>query len=377
LSIKEGVVQFPPCPKPPDWSIDWASLDLLPWLLDMKGCPQNPERHAEGDVWTHVHMVAEAMAAMPEWRALPENERRILFSGALLHDVAKPACTRIEPDGRITSRGHSWRGAVRARNILWRLGVPFPEREAVCAIVRHHLVPFFLANSENPRRLAIEVSQTARCDWLAIMSQADVLGRKCPDPQKLLNQVALFREYADEAGCLSQPFPFTSDHGRFLYFRDASRQPDSPAHAEFRCHVVLLSGLPAAGKDHWLEQNLLGWRVVSLDAIRQEMGIPPSDSQGQVLNQARELARDHLRNRQDFVWNATNLSRNVRAECLRLFHDYDAEVRIVYVEASAERLYAQNRYRRNRVPERVIERLLGRWEVPDVTEAHQVEYVVD
>jgi predicted kinase len=367
---------FLPCPQPPDWVIDWAALDQLPWLQGMKGCPQHPDRHAEGDVWTHVHLVTEAMVALPAWRELPEADRRILFAAALLHDVAKPACTRVESDGRITSRGHSWRGAVQARRILWRLGVPFAEREAVCAIVRHHLVPFFLAGSENPRRLAIEVSQTARCDHLAVMAEADVRGRVCPDPQKLLDQVALFREYAIDTGCLSLPFTFPSDHARFLYFRDPTRTPDAPAHEEFHARVVMLGGLPGAGKDRWLEKNLPGWPTVSLDSIRQELGVPPSDPQGEVLHRARELARDHLRNGRDFVWNATSLSRHVRGECIRLFHGYDAHLRIVYVETTPERLFAQNRQRRNKVPEKVIERLLDRWEVPDRTEGHAVEYVV-
>ena len=53
------------------------------------------------------------------------------------------------------------------------------------------------------------------------------------------------------------------------------------------------------------------------------------------MNRARELAREHLRNGRNFVWNATNLSRNVRGECMRLFHGYDARVRLVYVEVAA------------------------------------------
>jgi predicted kinase len=342
----------------------------------MRNCPQNPQRHAEGDVWTHVHLVTEAMVALPGWRELPEADRRILFASALLHDVAKPACTRIEPDGKISARGHSWRGAVRSRGILWRSNVPFAEREAVCAIVRHHLVPFFLAESENPRRMAIEVSQTIRCDLLAIMAEADVLGRICPDPQRLLNQIGRFREEAERASCLSTRFEFPSDHARFLYFRDPERDPNACAEESHRCRVVLLSGLPAAGKDHWVERNAADMPMVSLDAIRDGLGLYPSDPQGEVLKQARELAGEHLRNGQDFIWNAANLSRNIRGECLRLLNGFDAHLRIVYIETPAEQLFAQNRQRRRRTPEKVIERLLDRWEVPDLTEAHQVEYVV-
>jgi tRNA uridine 5-carbamoylmethylation protein Kti12 len=54
---------------------------------------------------------------------------------------------------------------------------------------------------------------------------------------------------------------------------------------------------------------------------------------------------------------------------------YRARTRIVYVEAPADRLFAQNRARKRPVPEPVIERLIGRWEVPDPTEAHQVDWV--
>ncbi len=369
-------MSFPPCPQPPDWKIDWTALDAFPWIRDLKGCPQNPIRHAEGDVWTHVHMVCEAMAGLESWRALPEHERKVLFTSALFHDVAKPVCTRVEPDGSVSSRGHSWRGAIRTRQTLWKRCVPFVDREPVAALVRHHLVPFFLAESENPRRLAIEVSQTVRCDWLCILAESDARGRTCPDPQHLLSQIAKFREHVEEAGCLNRPFPFASDHARFLYFRDAGRQPDSPAPEDFTTDVVLMSGLPGAGKDYWVQKHLPAGNVISLDALRAELGVAPSDPQGVVLNRARDMAREFLRAKKSFVWNATNLSRHVRTECVRLFHEHGARVRIVYVEAPPDRLFAQNRARKKKVPEAVIERLLDRWEVPDKTEAHQVDHVV-
>jgi predicted kinase len=77
-----------------------------------------------------------------------------------------------------------------------------------------------------------------------------------------------------------------------------------------------------------------------------------------------------------FVWNATNLSRQLRRSCVNLFAGYGARVRIVYLEVPAEVLFAQNRQRSAVVPEKVMERLLDRWEIPDRTEAHQVDYEV-
>jgi predicted kinase len=365
------------CPQAPCWTVDWVGLnERFLWVRNLAGCPQDPVYHAEGDVWIHTRMVCEALAGMPAWRSLPERDRQAVFAATLLHDVAKPACTGTDPDGQISARGHSRRGAILARQILWRLGVPFGVREQIAALVRHHQVPYYLVERPDAQRLAIEVSQTARCDWLAVLAEADVRGRVCQDQQRLLDNVALFVEFCREENCLSAPRTFASDHARFLYFRNPHRYPDAPAHEDFRAEVVVMSGLPGAGKDTWIRSHLPDWPVVSLDAVRVELGVDPADEQGQVANRAREQARDHLREGQNFVWNATNLSRQLRTQCIQFLADYHARIRIVYIEAPPERLLRQNRQRQAPVPEAVLERLLDRWEVPDPTEAHRVEWVV-
>jgi hypothetical protein len=138
------------CPRAPSWAVDWVGLnERFVWVRNLASCPQDPAYHAEGDVWVHTRLVCEALAGMPAWRSLPEAERRAVFAAALLHDVAKPACTRTDPDGRITSRGHSRRGAILARQILWRLGVPLAAREEVAALVRHHQVPYHLVGRQS------------------------------------------------------------------------------------------------------------------------------------------------------------------------------------------------------------------------------------
>ena len=95
---------LPLCPEPPNWLVAWDELDrIYPWIRRLAGCPQDAIHHAEGDVWIHTRMVCEALAALPAWRSLPDEERHIVFAAALLHDVGKPDCTRREPDGRISS----------------------------------------------------------------------------------------------------------------------------------------------------------------------------------------------------------------------------------------------------------------------------------
>jgi putative nucleotidyltransferase with HDIG domain len=368
---------LPVCPQPPDWQVDWDGLNRdYPWLRSLAGCPQDPVFHGEGDVWIHTRMVCEAMAALPVWRELSAEKRRILFAAALLHDVGKPDRTRLEPDGRITSRGHALRGSIMARRILWSLGVPFGLREQVTGLVRQHMRPFYLLDRGDSQRLAIEISQTTRCADLAILAEADARGRIAPDQQRLLDNVGLFAEFCQDQGCLEGPRTFVSEHARFLYFQDPTRHPDSPAHEAFRAEVVLLSGLPGSGKDHWIAAHLPHWPLISLDALRDELDVAPTDTQGPVLSRARELARGYLRQGRSFVWNATNISRQLRRESVRLFAGYNARVRIVYVEVPEADLHQQNRRRAAVVPRAVIERFLDRWEVPDVTEAHCVEWVV-
>ena len=364
-------------PRAPGWSVDWEALrDRFDWVRRMDSTPQDPVHHAEGDVAIHTHLVCKAMAEQAAFRAFDEDTRLVAFAGALLHDVAKPDCTRTGDDGRVTSHGHSVRGAIQARRILWRLGMPFAMREEVAGLVRHHQAPFWLLERDDPHRLVATISQTVRCDLLALVAESDALGRTCADQRRILDNVELFRTYCDEHACLEAPLAFPSAHARFLYLGGRQREPSHAPHEHFRCEVVLMSGFPGAGKDRWIAQNLAAWPVVSLDRVRAELAIDPQDEQGSVVAHARELAREHLRAGRSFVWNATNISRRVRAQCTRIFADYDARIRIVYVEVPEPKLREQNRSRRAPVPERVLEALLDKWEVPDLAEAHDVRYVI-
>ncbi len=124
-------MNFPFSPQPPDWRLDWDAVhNEFQFVREMQETPQDPVYHAEGDVWIHTRMVCEALIENSQWRALPPTEREIVFTASLLHDVAKPLTTR-EEGRRITSRGHSKRGEIMARGLLWRMGVPFQAREQV------------------------------------------------------------------------------------------------------------------------------------------------------------------------------------------------------------------------------------------------------
>jgi len=374
--------QFPFCPLPPDWRIDWKLIEAeLPWFAPLFDCPQDETWHAEGDVGVHTKMVCERLVELESWRNLNPVERQIVFCAALMHDMAKPLVTKQE-QGRWRAPKHAAKGAMLAREQLYRQWLPTMSldylriREQIVQLIRLHGHPLWSLEVDDPRRDVILDSQVVRCDLLAMVAEADVLGRHCRDQQELLDRVELYRELCRELNCTAQPYQFDSPATRWFYLQGRPIDPATPLRIPETCTVTLLSGLPGAGKDTWIAQHADGRPVISLDEIRRGMRIDPSDNQGQVINAAREQAREQLRSGTSFIWNATNISRQLRQSLIGFFTDYAAAVQIVYLETSRETLLARNRNRKYGVPEQVLDKMLAKFEVPAATEAHEVEWVV-
>jgi predicted kinase len=277
----------------------------------------------------------------------------------------------VEEDGRITSRGHSRKGERMARQIMALAGVnrSFDFREQICGLIRYHSLPLWLLEKEDPLKAAAAASLKVNTEWLALVAEADMRGRIGPDLEEKLYQIDLFREFCREYGCYGQAYPFPSDHSRFVYFRKEEAYPTYEAFDDTRFEVYLMVGLPGSGKDTWILDNVPDLPVVSLDAVREEMGIDPKDNQGPVLQRTKEYARELMRRQRSFVWNATNVTRRTRDELIDLFTVYKGKVTLVYLDTPVQRVIAQNRDRIRQVPENVIYRFLEKMEPPDPTEA--------
>lgn len=365
-----------PAPAAPDYHVPWQALQTFDWVRALEGCPQDAIHHAEGNVWIHTRMVLETLVAMPAYRALSAEDQAAVYVACLLHDVAKPMTTRTEDDGRVTAKGHSRAGEMLARRLLWELGAPFALREMVCGLIHYHQIPFYLIERPDAHKLAAELSLVCRADLLALVAEADIRGRICADLQKVVDNIELFRAFCAEEGCHDKPRAFASDHTRVVYFRSEGRHPDVPVFDDTKGEMIMMCGLPGAGKDTYVRDHLGGLPVVSLDDLRVELDIDPTDNQGAVVQAGKERLREHFRKAQPFVYNATNINRQRRTPIIGLAADYGFRVRIVYVEAPMDKLFAGNRARQARVPEAVIRRMTERWEVPTLAEAHQVDVVL-
>lgn len=360
---------------------DWASLEQqFQWVRDMNDTPQHSLHHGEGSVGIHTRMVLEALQQQPEYQSLTSQEQEILWTAALLHDVEKRSTSVDEGEGRITSKGHAKRGEYTTRTLLYRdIPTPFHIREAIAALVRYHGLPIWLMERKDSIKKVCEASFRVDTRLLKILTIADIQGRICEDKTALMESTELFEMFCHEHDCWGKTRMFATDAARFHYFHAEDSYIHYIPFEQFKCEVTLLCGLPGMGKDYYISTLSPELPVISLDAIRRKYKLSPSDkaATGRVVQEAKEEARNYLRKSQSFVWNATNISQQIRMQLIDLFMTYGAKVKIVYIEKPYEVWRKQNREREFMVPEPVMNTMLAKLEIPQLTEAHEIIYFAE
>lgn len=377
-------------PSSADRQIDWQAVEqsqIRRYISKMQETEQNPVWHGEGDVWAHTKMVCEELIRLPEFWQQERRKQQELFIAALLHDIGKIPCTQLE-DGVWTSPNHTSVGARMAREFLWTeygfCGTKELQvfREAVCNLIRYHSIPPHIMDQSDPGRRLLKIAANGELvsDFsirlLCLLEEADMRGRVSDTVEESLDLIRLCVEMAEECGCLDGSCEFPDAFSEYAYLSGCNIQPGQPLYDDTWGEVILLSGLPGTGKDTWIREHYPEYPVVSLDDIRREMKVSPKDDQGAVAQEARERAREYLRKRIPFVWNATDLTPLIRGKQVSLFSDYHASVRIVYLETDWEvrRQRNEGRAEAEIVPEAVVRQMLGNLVLPERFEAHRVEW---
>jgi len=163
-------------------------LRHFPELAALRGTPQEPEWHPEGDVYTHTAHCLDALISLDGWRDGGPERRRLLSLAVLAHDFGKPATTsRAERRGvmRWVSPGHESVGSPLAETFLRRIGAPLELTDPVCALVVHHLAHHHGKqggySDSQVRRLARKLAP-ATIEDLALVMAADSRGRPPLEP---------------------------------------------------------------------------------------------------------------------------------------------------------------------------------------------------
>ena len=110
----------------------WLLSIVLPEIAAMKGVPQPPQYHPEGDVWIHTLLMIEGLAA---------GSSPTLAWGVLLHDVGKPPTYKpaSQTGDRIRFDHHVDVGVRMAEAICRRYKFSNEETEQIIALVANHM----------------------------------------------------------------------------------------------------------------------------------------------------------------------------------------------------------------------------------------------
>src|SRR4030095_9504547 len=149
-------------------------------MVPLYDCPQDPEWHPEGDVWTHTLMVIDQ--ARRRNSDLDRPRLATVMLGAICHDLGKPATTALI-DGRVRSPGHEAAGIAPATRILDRFNIysldGFHVRSQLLGLVTEHWRPSAFHKGRETvtdgafRRLALRVD----LELLVRFARADCHGR--------------------------------------------------------------------------------------------------------------------------------------------------------------------------------------------------------
>jgi putative nucleotidyltransferase with HDIG domain len=110
----------------------WLLSIVLPEIAAMRGVPQPPQFHPEGDVWIHTLLMIGG---------LPAGTSPTLAWGVLLHDVGKPPTFKpaSETGDRIRFDHHVDVGVRMAEAICRRYRFSNEETERILALVANHM----------------------------------------------------------------------------------------------------------------------------------------------------------------------------------------------------------------------------------------------
>lgn len=163
---------------------------VLPELVPTIECDQSPNFHPEGTVYNHLVLML---------RHLPPNSDPNLAWAVLLHDIAKPVTSTVDPQsGSIHFYGHEKMGAEMASRILARLKFSNKDADAIVQAVYCHMQfkDALQMKKSTLRRMLMRENfdlelQLHRLDCLGSHQQLDIYAYLVEQARELENQPAI------------------------------------------------------------------------------------------------------------------------------------------------------------------------------------------
>ena len=157
-------------------------------LQRLRFTDQSPIHHPEGNVWNHTLLVTDHAAK----RKAQSTDPKVFMWAALLHDIGKPAATKIRK-GRITAYDHDKIGADLAREFLSVFIKDSDLIDRVAWLVRYHMQPLFVIK-DLPFKDIQGMKKHVNIHDVALLGLCDRLGRTGSQTEQEEQSMARFLE---------------------------------------------------------------------------------------------------------------------------------------------------------------------------------------
>ena len=351
---------------------DWKSLEnRFHWVRDMSHVSQHKTHHAEGNVAVHTQLVIEGLHTIDGYTDLSNQQKEILWTAALLHDVEKRSTSVDYGHGIISAKGHAEKGEFTARKVLYsEIPTSFDIREQVASLVRLHGLPLWFRESADPDLYIRAASLRVDTRMLAILSEADAKGRICEYPKDLINAIHAFKKRCKELGCWGKTATFDNSSEKFNYFHpELSLAPNSRNKDCEQACVFILVSLPYVDRDSYISNKLSAFPILHLKG-----SLFTIDSC--QLEKIEKEMMVYLSERRSFVWNGCNLTQAVRTPLINYLALKGYKINIVYIEQPYDIWIKRAKELNPELTDTDIDTFLSHLEMPQLTEAHQVSYEI-
>jgi len=365
--------------------------DIFPLLKEFKVTIQDPIWHAEGDVHIHTDMVLNELYNIFETgQFVPTpDQRQILILAAILHDIAKPLVTK-QVDGRIKASRHEAVGRDYLIYRLLELNLPSESYLEIINLVGYHQRPKLLVIKGDPEYKYFALAQYFNYELMYWLEVADLKGRTCDDKEETLLYLdeylaktkEVLKRHEDELKLIDPAHKdialkygthliSTGEVNSYLeVYQKVFKSEETPT------HFVMMSGLPGTGKSTYISKNFPDYTLISLDNIRALLSYREDQSRNkEVANLAKEKLKESLRNKENIIWDATNIRQEFREPLIQLAKDYGAHTEIVLLLDKEQNIRKKNKQRRHVVPDKVITRMKDSFQFINPVEAHKVSYI--
>lgn len=364
--------------------IKWERVNSIPEFSVLQHCEQSKKWHAEGNAYIHTKNVVRAMHRLIESYSskmeIDPEVAQILIAAALFHDIGK-SVTTIFKNNDWHSYGHEVMSEQITRNLLW--DEKFQVRESICLLVGAHMEPLFYNKDNWVKKMSSLCGRmSAIKSWvdlrhLILLKIADTEGSKMEDLTRKEADICFLTDLLNHLN-----FQFCNSlQGIHTMFKSIY---DNKQNAKY---CVVMIGLPGAGKDYFIENNLKtvlnnncgisgDFVVVSRDEIRIKMGLckpgekyKGNSSEEDMVTEAfnKELV-ESMSSHDIVVINNINLREKYRKAYKDTLKQFNVKWIYIYVEADS--LETNIARRSGMIDKEVFPQLICRFEWPKPEEYH-------